>query len=335
YMRLGGTGADTATHWDWAIRQAMERSRATHFTVHYDRKITRPHHLQYAQSVARQWPEMVVTWPHDYVTDVPPPLRLWQPPWTGNVYGIRSARVVQIVSQGRAGTIPSHALPLLSNTLVPRSVLEDVLSRFGEVCMSTTPDSCFAFRLFTIRERYLHLDRPLGIIYAPHRSANAGYLRGGGTDFDAFRETWGDRAWLDAAPIPGLTLGMNMLYHEYERVRRATGEQLPPIDYAGYLNDLAAGLPLVRDRKQRAALRRELERHGWRGRGRRGRLRFIVRHRVLGALDQHLGVRVPGVQGRVVENDEEALALALQHPRPRQTSERHLALLQPVQVGMT
>lgn len=322
-----------AAHWDWAVRQAMERSGATHFTVHYDRKITKPRHLGMARAIAAKWPDRVLTWSHDAVSDTPPPLRLWQAPWTGNVFSLRSERLVQLTAAGRAGAIWSHALPLLSNCLVPREVLSDVIARFGDLCDSTTPDSCFAYRFFTLRAHYLHFDRALAVVHAPQRSTGLGYVRGGGGDFDDFGRMWGDRPWLADAPLPGLTLGLNMLYHEYERVRRATGEQLPPVARAAYLDDLASGLPLVTDRATRAQLRHALQRGGWRARDLRGRLRFFVRHRVLGALDRHFGIRFRRVQGRAVTNDEEALRMALHDPLPRQTTARHLALLDPVEVG--
>ena len=35
---------------------------------------------------------------------------------------------------------------------------------------------------------------------------------------------WGDRPWLDAAPIVGLNMGQNVLFHQYELVRRVTDD---------------------------------------------------------------------------------------------------------------
>jgi hypothetical protein len=322
----------TPQHWDWAVRRAMEHSDATHFTLHYDRKVSKPRQLGMVQSIASRFPAEVITWPHDYVADTPPPLRLWQAPWSGNVYALRSERLVQLTAAGRAGAIASHALPLLSNCLVPRAVLSGVIARFGDLCDSTSPDSCFAYRFFTVRERYLHFDRAPGVLHLPHRSTNRGYLRGSGGDFDEFRKRWGDRPWLDAAPVPGLNLGLNMLYHEYELVRRATGARLPPVDRPAYLGDLAGGLPLVDDPERRAALRRVLREEGWTGRETRGSVLAFVRHRVLAFLDGRLGIRLPGVTGRVFRDDRDALRHALAHPRPRRRNARHLALLEPEQV---
>lgn len=322
-----------ARHWDWAIREAMKRSSATHFTVHYDRKVSKPDFLDRVSPIVRNRPDMLICWPVDYVADIPPPMRLWQPPWTGNLYALRTRRIVALTAAGRAGAIHSHALPLLSNCLLPRAILAEVVDRFGTLCDSTTPDSCFAFRFAALRDEYLYLDRPLGVLHAPDRSAGSGYAGGGGgRDWADFRKQWGEEEWLAAAPIPGLNLGLNMLYHEYELVRRRAGDGFPPIRLADYLNDLAAGLDLVPDRKSKAALRRVLVENGWQGGPRSRSFRKLVRRRLLDPLEMHLGLRRPNASGRIFRRDEEALGHALAHPRKPREAADHLDLLEPVRV---
>src|SRR6202012_2141730 len=115
--------------------------------------------------------------------------------------------------------------------------------RFGTVCESTAPDGAFMCRFFTIGDAdYLHYDRPLGILYSSRRSNGLGYLRGKGGDFADFVKMAGDGPWPDAAPVPGMNLGNNMLYREYELVRRATGDALPPFDLPRVLEDLGREL---------------------------------------------------------------------------------------------
>ncbi len=322
-----------AAHWDWAIRQAMQRSNSTHFTVHYDRKVMKPGALSILESAAARWPDRLITWPHDHVSDMPPPLRLWQPSWTGNVYELRTGRIVELTAQGRASAIYSHTLPLLSNCLVPRAILSEAIDSFGSVCDSTTPDSCFAFRFAALRDRYLHLDRPLGVIYAADRSAGVGYARGKGGDWLDFQTSWGDRPWLEAAPIPGLSLGLNMLYHEYELVRRATGERFPGIDFGPYLDDLANGLDFVEEAETKAAFRTALEEKGWKGDHWTKPVRAFIRRMLLDRLDEHLGIRLPGELGRAFSDDRAALRHALAHPRPPRMRALHLDLLAPVKIG--
>ena len=76
------------------------------------------------------------------------------------------------------------------------------------------------------------------------------------------------RPWLDAAPIPGLNLGQNVLFHEYEVVRRATNHPaFQPVERSGYLRELASSLWYVEDPVRREELRKTLEQHGWRSSG--------------------------------------------------------------------
>ena len=334
YMRPAAS-LGQASHWNWAMQEAMRRSTATHFTVHYDRKVSKPDFLGKLGPIARRRPDMLICWAVDYVADTPPPMRLWQLPWTGNVYQLRTGRIVDLTAQGRASAIHTHALPLLSNCLVPRAVLTEVIDSFGDLCDSTTPDSCFAFRFAALRDLYLYFDRPLAILHAPQRSAGSGYLGGGGSDWADFRREWGNRDWLAAAPIPGLNLGLNMLYHEYELVRRTMVERLPPIQFGACLEDLATGLELVSDPDTKAALRRVLEEKGWHGGEWSRSFRRAVRRRLLDPLEMHLGLRVPNAKGRIFRRDEDALRHALAHPRNPQKAAGHLALLEPAQVDAT
>ena len=293
----------------------------------------KPDALELLELAAASWPETLMSWPHDYVADMPPPLRLFQPPWTGNVFALRTARLVELTSEGRATAIYSHAIPLLSNCLVPRSILTETVERFGDLCDSTTPDSCFAFRFAAQRDLYLHLDRPLGVTYAAGRSAGGGYLRGNGDDWLDFQRSWGDRPWLAAAPIPGFNLGLNMLYHEYELVRLVTGERFPPIRFGAYLDDLAIGLDLVKDSEARTALRQVLEEKGWKGRTESTPVRDFIRSKLIDPLDRHLGIRLRGATGRAFRDEQRALRHSLAHPRRPAKQPRHLALLEPVRVG--
>lgn len=321
-----------AEHWDWAIRQAMERSStATHFTIHYDRKYSKPHHWGALAAVIAQRPDLLITYAIDTVSDEPPPLRLWQTPWTGRTFVVRTARVAAMAAAGRISDI-GHAIPILTNCIVPRTVLTSIVDRFGDVCHSTTGDACFNARFLALYDEFLHCDRSLAIAYASHRSAALGYLAGGGRDFGDWEALWGDRAWLDAAPAPGLNLGQNMYFHEYELVRRQTGDRLPPLDRRACLDELGAALRWVRDPHKRAALRAKLEEHGWRGEvaalPRRPAL-AAVRDRLLTFLIDQFGFVPPSVSGLAFPDDQKALQYALQYPRRRAKNADHLAALEP------
>jgi hypothetical protein len=146
--------------------------------------------------------------------------------------------------------------------------LSSLVNRFGTICDSTAPDSSFTYRFCATFESYLHLDRAIGVIHAFDRSTGSGFMRGAGGDFPDFMQWWGERPWLDAAPIPGLNLGQNVLFHEYEVVRRSTKHPaFQPVERPGYLRELASSLWYVEDPARREALRKTLEQHGWRSSG--------------------------------------------------------------------
>lgn len=312
-----------ADHWDWAIREAMALSEATHFMIHHDRRVALPRSWGAIARAAHAHPDVLITAGVDAISDVPPPLRLWQAPWTGNLFSIATGRAAQVIAQGRISQ-SVHALPLLNNSFVPRAVLQEVIERFGDVCRGIGPDTAFMARFLTLRDRYLFADRPLGILYAPQRSSNLGSARNSGEDFAEYVRLHGQRPWLHAAPVPGVNIGSNMLFHEYETVRQATGDALPPLDRAAVLCELANGLQWIVDRGQRKAAQAVLRNHGWRGRA--PVWRQLVRPRLV-----QFAARLGIVHS--FADDETALRYALAHPRARQETHEHLTVFEPQEIA--
>jgi hypothetical protein len=323
-------------HWEWALGEAMQRSRATHFSIHYDRKVSKPNHWGRLGAIAASRPETLISYPTDHVADHPPPLRLWQTPWTGKLFELRTSRTAELLAAGHVADI-SHALPILSNCLVPRGVLTAIADRFGSVCNSTAADAAFLSRFLTIAERQLHHDRAPSINYAPHRSAGLGYLRGGGGDFKDYLERFEGKPWLHAAPVPGVNLGQNMLYNEYELVRRETGA-LPPLDLPAVLADLGLHLRWIDDPALRSEFAAILRDHGWTG-PEPGPLplpswRSKLFVKIERARMRWLGHVPRMITGFSYPDDESALRDGVRYPRERQATHEHLALLEPEEVRL-
>ena len=252
-----------ATNWDWALQQALSLSDADYFTIHYDRMLIKPRQLSLLAEVAARFPNLLITYARDLIMDHPPPAIVCQTPWTGKVYQVQTSRVISLVRRGIITEL-GHTLPIFSNCLVPRSILESIRQRFGSICDSTGPDSCFMSRFCALYDTYLHFDRPLGILHGYYRSNGLGYLKGRSDgDFADFLATSGNEHWLEASPIPGVSLGQNMLYHEYELVRRATGTKLPPLDVEECLGELGRSLKWIDDPKTKAYYHALLREHGW------------------------------------------------------------------------
>jgi hypothetical protein len=322
-------------HWDWAIGEVLARSAASHVTVHYDRKISKPGAWERLAKVAAADPEMLVTFPLDQVTHFPPPLRLWQAPWTGKVFEAQCATVAAAIAEGRLDEI-AQALPILSNCVVPRTVLEAIRARFGDYCRSTGPDSAFTARFLSLFDSYRHFDRACGILYGTRRSNGLGYLRGKGGDFADFRNMFGAGDWLAAAPLPGVNLGQNMLYHEYELVRRATGERLPPLDRAAIIEDLGRALVWIADPEVKAGMAAMLLAEGWSGAEAPPfeRPKWAVRREELKCrwrMARH-GEVPPHISGFRFRSDRNALRFALRYPRAPDAEAPHLAALDAAEV---
>jgi hypothetical protein len=294
--------------------------------------------------VAARFPDKVVTYVSDSVSFVPPPLRLWQPAWSGKLFTVKTEKTIAASARGEAFET-AHTLPILSNCIVPRAVVNKLVDAFGTFCASTTGDSCFAYRFLATHEDYLHLDRSLAILYGSQRSAGIGYLRGVGGDFADYRKTWQGEDWLAAAPIPGLNLGYNMLFHEYELVRQSpAGARLPPLDRAGCLRDLARGLTWIDDARARADLRQLLVDEGWTGEfpaltfeerpsSTLRRAYRKLRQRTVLFLGEHFGVTPRTISGFVFAEDADAVRYGLKFPSQPTTRTDHLRVVEPVEVA--
>jgi hypothetical protein len=322
-------------HWDWALNQVLERSAASHVTVHYDRKVSKPRSWGRLAADAAERPDDLMSFSTDQVSPVPPPRRLWQAPWTGKLFEIACARLAAAIARADVAAA-GQALPVLSNCLVPRDVFAAIARRFGSICISATPDSCFTARFLAVSDRYFHHDAALGIVYAAHRSTGLGYMRGRGGDFADYVAMFGRRAWLEAAPLPGVNLGMNMLYHEYELVRRETGDRLPPLDRRAVLDDLAQALVWIEDAGERAAMAARLREDGWSGAEppphepppwdlRREELKCRWRMFRHGEVPAH-------ISGFSFLSDGNAIRAALRYPRPPDAAPAFLEALGPVEV---
>lgn len=331
-----------ADHWDWAIQQSMARCDATHFALHYDRRISR-REFPLLFDLAEQWPEVPITYLLDLVYPAPVRFRASLMPWTGGTYEIRTARLLELMARE---LVPDlwPCVPALANCLTPRAVFERIRDRFGNVCASTTPETAFAVRFCAIADTFVHFDRALAVHYGVARSNGVAYMRGdtSGT-FGDFMAMWGDRPWLEAAPIPGLNIGHNTFYHEYALLRRTDEERFPPIEMEGYLASLARGLYWIDDPAHRAKMRDVLVKHGWTG-GEAAiasvpRHGSTVRRRVRTLLDRLEQLRVDYVRtgaGDIaragLKSEAKALRLALDYSPPASPDDSFLPALRPVRL---
>jgi glycosyltransferase involved in cell wall biosynthesis len=323
------------THWDWALAEAMARTDATHFGVHYDRKLLKTGSITRLAAASAYDADAVVTYACDFslVQDdafLASPYR-----GSGKLYEISTSPLVRKVAGGTFQDF-GQAIPILSNCIVPRSTLERVRTRFGSICDSNAPDLTFLFRLLALEPRYLHLDAALSVLYAFRYSNAQGYFRSDTTGtFGDFMELWAGRPWLEAAPIPGLTLGLNVVFHEYNLVQNVVGsEAFPPVDMQGYLRELAHGFFFIHDERQRAEFRAVLEKYGWRPEpsAKPRPLWRRIAGRVARPVRRMLASRRPGPT-RTFATEAESIDYLLSDPLPSLPHNPLLTILDAVEAG--
>jgi glycosyltransferase involved in cell wall biosynthesis len=313
-----------AAHWNWVAEQALARDGVTHIGLQYDRKLWKPGALGTLIAACERDLDATVTFGCDLSIPSAGGRMAAEYPGSGKLYEIRTGRVIELTARGMIGKL-EQAFPVFSNSVVPRATLERMRARFGSVCDSAMPDSAFAYRFCATEERYLHFDRAPVIAYSYEKSNGLAYFRGdeSGTYGD-WVKLWADDSWLDAAPLPDLRLGQNVMFHEYVLVQRAVGEErFPSIDFPAYLRTLAHGLPSIEDPALRAQMRAVLERHGW-----REEQRPLVR-RIASRLLAPLRKQPPAPE---FATDAQAVQHLLR-PRPFRRRNPNLAALEPVEVA--
>jgi hypothetical protein len=251
-------------HWNWAMEQALERTDATHLGIQYDRRLWKPGGLRRLTAAVLAGPEMTTTYGWDLVFASEDHSVASRLPATGRLYAIPTSEIIGRCARAEIAEI-DQAYPALANCVVPRNTFDRIRAKFGSICDSAVPDGAFLFRLCAVDDVFHHFDRALFIVYGYAHSNGWAYLRGEESGAWAdWIKLWGDRPWIEAAPIPELKLGYNVMFHEYNLVRRVTGDRFPPIDQALYLNHLGKSLSYISDPEERSKMRDILKSHGWR-----------------------------------------------------------------------
>jgi hypothetical protein len=251
------------SHWNWAMEQALAKSDATHLGIQYDRRLWKPGAIRLLAAAVTAGPEMTTIYGWDSVFaskehSVASRLRA-----SGGLFAIRTSEIIERCARAEIVEL-EQVYPALANCIVPRGTFERIRTKFGSICDSDTPDASFLFRVCAVDEVIHHYDRALLIAYGYALSNGWSYLRAEQSGAWAdWIKLWGDRPWIEAAPIPGLSLGYNVMFHEYNLVRRIAGDRFPPIDHDRYLNHLGNSLSYISAPEERSKMRDILKAHGW------------------------------------------------------------------------
>jgi hypothetical protein len=250
-----------SAHWEWALDTAMGASDDSHFTYLSDRMLFKQDVMRDLIEITRSYPDRVISYNDDMVDDSNVPVQLHMRDWTGKIFEIYSAHLLQLSSRA---FFPS-CIPRMLNSLVPRAVLLDMRKRFGTVFASISPDFYFAYKCLFLVDSIFYYDRPALIQYAITRSNGMSYARGLRSDDNAdFISQLAGKPMNFATPIPDLQSFVNAVMNEYCVVKMETGSpKFPPVDRRSYLGEIGLSLRQVRDPYIASKMRRLLRRNGW------------------------------------------------------------------------
>jgi glycosyltransferase involved in cell wall biosynthesis len=249
-------------HWEWAIQQALSLYAASHFLYLTDRMMFKPAGLKEVLDRASVYPTKVVSYNHDMIADDKRPIRIEQHPYTGKLLEIKTLRLSYLYSQA----IFHHGLPRMLNSVTPRSVLDRIQQRYGNVFASVAPDFNFCCRCLELEDSILYYDKAVIFQYALNRSNGASESRGELTpdyvDFIANLPAQGAiRNY--ATPLPQLATGINAVFHEYLAFKQETNSpRFFDLDFQRYLKVNAEQVQQLVDPGLRAKMQSLLEAHG-------------------------------------------------------------------------
>ena len=252
-----------STHWNWAIQEALHTYRESHFLYLTDRMMFRKSALREVLSLATRYPDKVISYNVDRIVDHLTPIRVEQYPATGKLLVIDTERLSWLLSQA----IIHPAVPRMLNCIVPRTILDRVHQRFGNIFASTSPDFNFCCRCLELEESILFSDKAPIFHYALNRSNGASATRGEMTadyaDFKANVQVNNSKGnW--ATPIPALTTAVNYALHEYCLFKQETGSaKFFELDMRKYLEANANESREVIDPRLKAELLSLLEANGY------------------------------------------------------------------------
>jgi hypothetical protein len=327
-----------AQHWDWALRQALSLYGSTHFSFLTDRMMFKPEALRPLLAIITDNPDKILTYMHDLVDDFLTPVIVRQYTWTGNLYDVRSTRLLELSAQS---AMYDSCIPRMLNCIVPRGVLNAIRQRFGNVFAPIAADWYFAYRALDMVDSILFYDKAALVHYAQQRSngqsANCGIAN---EAYASFVQDLGKIPVNFAAPFPEIITVWNAIISEYCHAREtAQSPKFPELDLDNYRQALAVGIEEIRDPPRRECMRGLLVARGW-------------KHQEVASIstppspsvaevahDFPCAQQAPqiedfSVNGIEFQSLEDALQHALQSPRKRTAASSHEEIIQGVRVPL-
>jgi hypothetical protein len=301
-------------HWDWAINQALSLYGASHFSFLTDRMVFKPEALKSIIAILTAYPDKLLVYMHDKVLDFAPPYKVLQHDWNGKLYEVAAARLLKLTAES---VMYDSCIPRMLNGFVPRTILETIQSRFGNIFSSLSPDWNFAYRCLDTLDSILFIHKALLVHYATNRSTGESAHRGiRNAAFEQFvKEVV---TTLSNAPYPEIITVWNGVIHEYVQVQKeAQSTKFPKLNMARYRQALAVGIGSVENSETRKKMKDMLRKRGWRPSfGAWRQLSLAVEMMSVRQMWNFFKSSTNLSRLRTFENSEQALEFATTHLRP-------------------
>ena len=161
-------------HWDWAMNEALNLSRASHIMYLTDRLILKPFALRDISGIVNLYPEKVISYSWDLINDISLPFISFQLIRTGKLYEVSSQDLLDLAAE----SFFNYSLPRMLNCCCPRKIIEAVREKYGKCFFSDNPDFNFAYTCLEIEDSVLFYDYPLIISYGLSVSNGTNFSRG-------------------------------------------------------------------------------------------------------------------------------------------------------------
>lgn len=226
-------------HWEWAIQHVLQMPNITHVMYLRDRTVFVRNQLKRLLSFSSRFPDKVISYLENFIYDFTEHINFHELRWSGSLLELRSSDL--IASTARVNWYFLSCLPRMLNCVVPKTVLETISHKFGNVFKAIAPDVSFAYRYLESYDSYLYYDRPLTVSYGHDRSNGASQTRGIITkDHADFLANLNGKRLNYAAPIPEFRTVMNAIIHEYCVIKQETkNSKFVDIDVKPYLDFIA------------------------------------------------------------------------------------------------
>lgn len=239
YIRAPGNLSMTQ-HYEWAIHQGLKHKEFNHFCFLTDRMIFKKGALKELDNLLKEYPNELISYNNDHITDHIKPVQLKQNVWSGQTVKIKTKTILYYASQTKFHS----ALPRMLNCVAPRTILKDIEYKFGSIFDSIAPDFCFCFRCLYLLQDFLYLDKSLIVDYATYRSNGVSQSRGIITKDNKYYNSKLDKSRINyASLVPEFLTINNIIVNEYLIVKNETkSKKFKNINIQSYYEQIAIEL---------------------------------------------------------------------------------------------